>query len=67
MTLDVNFQCQLEVEDYLKEFVNPILVEGLTQVCRNKPLDPIVWLATWLLMNNPNKPKMTRDVTLTPT
>ncbi|KAK6633816.1 hypothetical protein RUM44_004423 [Polyplax serrata] len=65
LTLDENFQNELDVEDYIKEFVNPTLLEGLTQVCKNKPLDPIVWLATWLLMNNPNKPKMTQAVTLT--
>lgn len=43
-------------KDYLAETVNPTLLKGLTQLCKNKPSDPIIWLADWLLMNNPNKP-----------
>lgn len=38
-----------------------VLVEGLTQLCRIKPSgdDAILWLADWMLRNNPNKPKIT--------
>lgn len=45
------------VTDYLAQSVNPTLLEGLAQLCKVKPTDPVVWLADWLLMNNPNKPK----------
>jgi hypothetical protein len=53
------------VTDYLAESVNPTLLEGLGQLCKVKPADPVVWLADWLLMNNPNKPR-TDDI-ITPT
>ncbi|XP_048399512.1 nucleoside diphosphate kinase homolog 5 [Stegostoma tigrinum] len=41
---------------YLSRFVNPTLLSGLTELCKQKPTDPITWLADWLLENNPNKP-----------
>ncbi|GAB6030851.1 NME NM23 member 5 [Chamberlinius hualienensis] len=40
---------------YLEENVNPTLLKGLTELCRTKPQQPIIWLADWLLINNPNK------------
>ncbi|ELU16784.1 hypothetical protein CAPTEDRAFT_177417 [Capitella teleta] len=44
--------------DYLARSVNPTLLKGLTQLCKKKPDDPVVWLADWLLENNPNKPRV---------
>ncbi|XP_015592420.1 nucleoside diphosphate kinase homolog 5 [Cephus cinctus] len=44
--------------DYLLEVVNKVLMEGLTTCCQTKPPDPILWLAHWLILNNPNKPKL---------
>uniref|UniRef100_T1IS50 Nucleoside diphosphate kinase homolog 5 n=1 Tax=Strigamia maritima TaxID=126957 RepID=T1IS50_STRMM len=49
-------------KDYLAQAVNPTLLKGLTHLCKNKPNDPIIWLADWLLINNPNKP-IIEDVT----
>lgn len=60
----------LEVEDLLnrkpaprmyveeRKSLNDVLVEGLAQLCRVKPLglDAITWLGEWMLRNNPNKP-----------
>jgi len=60
----------MEVEDLLnkkppprpnvepKKSLNDVLVDGLTQLCRIKPVgtEAVVWLAEWLLRNNPNKP-----------
>uniref|UniRef100_UPI00398F66B9 nucleoside diphosphate kinase homolog 5 n=1 Tax=Pristiophorus japonicus TaxID=55135 RepID=UPI00398F66B9 len=43
---------------YLSRFVNPILLTGLTELCKQKPTDPITWLADWLIANNPNKPNI---------
>lgn len=44
--------------DYLAKAVNPTLLKGLTELCKKKPADPVMWLADWLLENNPNKPKI---------
>jgi nucleoside-diphosphate kinase len=55
------------VTDYLAESVNPTLLEGLAQLCKVKPVDPVVWLADWLLMNNPNKIKTDEITATTPT
>ncbi|XP_054720354.1 nucleoside diphosphate kinase homolog 5-like [Uloborus diversus] len=48
-------ECKLGVSgEYLSKAVNPILLKGLIQLCRQKPDNPLVWLADWLLANNPN-------------
>jgi nucleoside-diphosphate kinase len=44
--------------DYLSRAVNPTLLKGLTELSKQKPLSPIVWLADWLIENNPNKPSV---------
>jgi len=42
---------------YLNQHVHPVLTVGLSKLVRERPDDPLLWLADWLLMNNPNKPK----------
>lgn len=37
------------------------------QCCKTKPVDPVLWLANWLILNNPNKPKLREDLALIPT
>ena len=49
-------------KDYLAKSVNPTLLKGLTELCKQKPIDPVIWLADWLLENNPNKPKVRQHV-----
>ncbi|XP_043924907.1 nucleoside diphosphate kinase homolog 5 [Protopterus annectens] len=44
--------------DYLSIYVNPTLLSGLTALCKQKPADPIIFLADWLLEHNPNKPRV---------
>ncbi|XP_069179842.1 nucleoside diphosphate kinase homolog 5 [Procambarus clarkii] len=44
-------------KEYLSHAVSPTLVRALTELCKVRPEDPIVWLADWLLVNNPNKPQ----------
>jgi hypothetical protein len=41
-----------------EESINDVLVAGLIELCRVKPvgLDAVQWLGEWLLNNNPNKP-----------
>lgn len=45
--------------------MNPLVVKGLTVLCKEKPRDPILFLANWLLENNPNKPKVVAPVPAT--
>ncbi|XP_065886118.1 nucleoside diphosphate kinase homolog 5-like [Dysidea avara] len=45
-----------EATEYLQKNVNPVLLRGLTQLCKEKPADALEWLAAWLIDNNPNKP-----------
>ncbi|XP_067008956.1 nucleoside diphosphate kinase homolog 5 [Anabrus simplex] len=54
-------------KDYLAGKVNPTLLQGLSVLCQVKPVDPVIWLADWLLMNNPNKPRTDEAVATTPT
>lgn len=35
-----------EATEYLQKNVNPVLLRGLTQLCKEKPVDPIVRVAT---------------------
>eukprot|EP00727_Mastigamoeba_balamuthi_P009054 m51a1_g4771 putative ura6p (402) ;mRNA; r:21801-23301 len=42
--------------DYLQRTVNPLIVKGLTALCKEKPAEPVVYLANWLLEHNPAKP-----------
>ncbi|VDO08136.1 unnamed protein product [Rodentolepis nana] len=42
---------------YLSKNVLPTLLSCLTEVCKRKPLDPIMFLADSLLRNNPNQPR----------
>ncbi|XP_011449580.1 nucleoside diphosphate kinase homolog 5-like [Crassostrea angulata] len=53
-------------KDYLAKSVNPCLLKGLTELCKQKPIDPVIWLADWLLENNPNKPKVRQMVVQEP-
>uniref|UniRef100_A0ABI7YQN7 NME/NM23 family member 5 n=1 Tax=Felis catus TaxID=9685 RepID=A0ABI7YQN7_FELCA len=50
-------------KDYLNLYVTPTLLKGLTALCKEKPADPFIWLADWLLKNNPNKPKLCHNPT----
>jgi len=49
-------------KDYLAKSVNPTLLKGLTELCKQKPIDPVIWLADWMLENNPNKPKVRQPI-----
>ncbi|XP_041069631.1 nucleoside diphosphate kinase homolog 5-like [Carcharodon carcharias] len=50
------FPADQAAEDYLSKFVNPTLLIGLTEMCKQKPAKPTIWLADWLLAHNPNSP-----------
>jgi hypothetical protein len=42
------------------ESVNEVLVTGLVELCKVKPvgIDAVEWLGNWLLNNNPNQPNV---------
>lgn len=48
--------------DYMAKSINPTLLKALTELCKQKPLDPVTWLAEWLLNNNPYKPKVNQTM-----
>ncbi|XP_009993940.1 PREDICTED: nucleoside diphosphate kinase homolog 5 [Chaetura pelagica] len=48
--------------DYLNLYVKPTLLAGLTALCKEKPADPMTWLADWLIEHNPNKPRLQHPV-----
>jgi nucleoside diphosphate kinase len=50
-------------KDYLSQSVNPTLLKALSELCKQKPLHPVIWLADWLVHNNPNKPMINTDPT----
>ncbi|XP_017279692.1 nucleoside diphosphate kinase homolog 5 [Kryptolebias marmoratus] len=52
------FSLRGETEEYLSKHVNPVLLRGLTELCKEKPLNPCIWLADWLMKNNPNQPQI---------
>ena len=41
----------------IKTRVYPTLQKGLTVLCKEKPDDPVRFLANWLIENNPYKPR----------
>ncbi|NXQ78744.1 NDK5 kinase, partial [Nyctibius grandis] len=49
--------------DYLNLYVKPTLLAGLTALCKEKPADPMTWLADWLIEHNPNKPRVQYQIT----
>lgn len=40
-------------EEYLGRVVKPVLMEGLVEMCRERPESPLLWLGMWLLENRP--------------
>ncbi|KAJ3186192.1 NME NM23 member 5 [Gaertneriomyces sp. JEL0708] len=47
-----------EAKLILENHIYPVLLQGLTQLCKEKPANPTTWLGHWLLENNPSKPKV---------
>ncbi|XP_045462295.1 uncharacterized protein LOC123672285 [Harmonia axyridis] len=47
---------QSRVNDFCKTYLDPTLSKGLASVARTKPIDPIIFLAEWLLTHNPYQP-----------
>lgn len=41
--------------DYLEESLVPLLIAGMNRLARERPKDPIEYMAAYLLANNPNR------------
>ncbi|XP_022905236.1 nucleoside diphosphate kinase homolog 5-like [Onthophagus taurus] len=66
-TLEPILEELVKVTDFCSMYVNPTLLDGLVQLVKHKPVDPILFLADWLLLNNPYQPKFDKDIGLLPT
>jgi hypothetical protein len=44
--------------ELVKKMLDGCLKHGLAALCKEKPEEPIKWLAHWLLENNPNQPRV---------
>ncbi|XP_076595607.1 nucleoside diphosphate kinase homolog 5 [Chaetodon auriga] len=53
-----SFPSREATEEYLSRYVNPTLLRGLTELCKQKPHNPCIWLADWLMNNDPNTPQI---------
>ncbi|KAL9654237.1 hypothetical protein ABK040_010269 [Willaertia magna] len=47
-----------EAEAFIKEHLESFLTTGLTKLAKEKPENPTLWLANWIIQNNPNKPQI---------
>ncbi|XP_077589657.1 nucleoside diphosphate kinase homolog 5-like [Stigmatopora nigra] len=56
------FATRQEPEEYLSRYVKQTLLQGLTELCKHKPRNPRVWLADWLIKNNPSGPQIFEGV-----
>ena len=53
--LNTSGQSLEENKEYLKRYVCPTLLRGLSEMYETRPVSPIAWLADWLSENNPYK------------
>lgn len=51
-----------EAQMYIKTNLQPFLVKALAALARKKPQEPLKFLATYLIDNNPNNPKPPTDI-----
>ncbi|XP_018320118.1 nucleoside diphosphate kinase homolog 5-like [Agrilus planipennis] len=56
-----------QVADFCNLYVNPVLINGLTELLKKKPADPIIWLGNWLLNNDPYQPRFPPEIAVLPT
>lgn len=47
--------------EYLEQNGIPTLNEALAKLSKEKPEDPVNWLADYLEKNNPNKPEIAQN------
>eukprot|EP00698_Gefionella_okellyi_P003007 TRINITY_DN12834_c0_g1_i1.p1 TRINITY_DN12834_c0_g1~~TRINITY_DN12834_c0_g1_i1.p1 ORF type:complete len:602 (+),score=193.38 TRINITY_DN12834_c0_g1_i1:39-1844(+) len=47
-----------QVREYTQQHLQPVLVKALTELCKSKPTDPVIWLGDWLVEHNPARPQV---------
>ena len=47
----------LPIRAYLDQTVVPILLDGMSALVKERPPNPVEWLATYLMKHNPQQPK----------
>lgn len=45
----------LPIRAYLDQTVVPILLDGMSELVKERPANPVEWLAAYLLKNDPQK------------
>jgi len=45
----------LPIRAYLDQTVVPLLLDGMSELVKERPPDPVEWLAAYLLRNNPSR------------
>lgn len=45
--------------NYLQVKINPFLMDGIYELSKLRPEEPIIWLSNWLIQHNPYKPVTT--------
>jgi protein dpy-30 len=45
----------LPIRAYLDQTVVPILLDGMSELVKERPSNPVEWLAAYLLRNDPQK------------
>ncbi len=43
------------IRGYLDQTVVPVLLDGMAELSRVRPPNPVEWLATYMIRNNPQK------------
>ena len=51
----------LPIRAYLDQTVVPILLEGMSELVKERPPNPVEWLAAYLIKNNPQGPSSTQS------
>lgn len=47
----------LPIRAYLDQTVVPLLLDGMSALVKERPPNPVEWLATYLLKHNPQNPR----------
>ncbi|XP_044755430.1 uncharacterized protein LOC123314308 [Coccinella septempunctata] len=64
--IDPIMKNETDVKGYIKQNVNPTLLKGLTLLAKKRPVDPVIFLAEWLLTHNPFQPHFPANISLSP-